>query len=79
MRFRSRHLRFFVMVLSTFNSLIYLGISLYAPTIALSSLTPVSINTYIFLLGGVCTLYSTIVSILIKANLFLNTNNSKLN
>lgn len=62
MRFNSRMLRITSLVLNTFIGLIYSGLCLFAPTLALASVTPLSVDNNIVILGIVCTLYSTIVS-----------------
>uniref|UniRef100_A0A1B6GHY5 Sodium-dependent multivitamin transporter n=1 Tax=Cuerna arida TaxID=1464854 RepID=A0A1B6GHY5_9HEMI len=46
--------------LYTLQMVLYMGIVLYAPTIALEALTGLSRNTSILVVGAVCTVYSTI-------------------
>ncbi|XP_018008624.1 sodium-coupled monocarboxylate transporter 1 [Hyalella azteca] len=58
-RFGSPMLKKLVMSTSSLSSLFYLGLCLYAPTLALESVTPFSSNTYIVLLGMVVTVYSS--------------------
>nr|XP_027213872.1 sodium-coupled monocarboxylate transporter 1-like [Penaeus vannamei] len=60
MRFNSRLLRITALVLNTFIGLIYSGLCLFAPTLALASVTPLSVDSNIVILGIVCTVYSTI-------------------
>ncbi|RXG71768.1 Sodium-coupled monocarboxylate transporter 1 [Armadillidium vulgare] len=63
LRFKSKRLRF-VMFLATMVYVLALSsISLYSSTIALSSVTNFSTLTSIFILGVICTLYSSFVSI----------------
>ncbi|KAB7496456.1 hypothetical protein Anas_01805 [Armadillidium nasatum] len=59
LRFKSRRLRFVIFLLSMAKALAANGIGLYAPTIALSSVTNLSTLTNIFILGIICTLYSS--------------------
>jgi len=59
LRFRSAAVKRCAMLQSTITSLIYLGLCLYAPTLALESVTPFSSNFYIVLLGSVVTIYSS--------------------
>ncbi|XP_018019225.2 sodium-coupled monocarboxylate transporter 1 [Hyalella azteca] len=57
LRFGSVFLRKLVLVMITGNYLMYLGFCLYAPTLALESVTPIDLTTYIFILGTVVTVY----------------------
>ncbi|RXG51187.1 Sodium-coupled monocarboxylate transporter 2 [Armadillidium vulgare] len=59
LRFKSKRLRFIIFLLSMVKVLATNGIGLYAPTIALSSFTNLSTLTSIFILGIICTLYSS--------------------
>ncbi|KAB7496454.1 Sodium-coupled monocarboxylate transporter 2 [Armadillidium nasatum] len=59
LRFKSKRLRFVIFLLSMAKSLAANGIGLYAPTIALSSFTNLSTLNSIFILGIICTLYSS--------------------
>ncbi|RXG71638.1 Sodium-coupled monocarboxylate transporter 1 [Armadillidium vulgare] len=59
LRFKSKRLRFVIFLLSMAKALAGNGIGLYAPTIALSSVTNLSILNSIFILGIICTLYSS--------------------
>jgi len=59
LRFRSVAVKRCAMLQSTITCLIYLGLCLYAPTLALESVTPLSSNFYIVLLGSVVTIYSS--------------------
>ncbi|KAF2347514.1 Sodium/solute symporter [Trinorchestia longiramus] len=58
-RFRSQLLKKTVMVTSAATNLLYLGLCLYAPTLALESVTPIKSSTYIVMLGMVVTIYSS--------------------
>ncbi|RXG58130.1 Sodium-coupled monocarboxylate transporter 2, partial [Armadillidium vulgare] len=58
LRFKSKHLRTLISFISLLKSLLQMSFSLYAPTIALASLTNLSISFYIFSLGIICTIYS---------------------
>ncbi|KAL7630667.1 UNVERIFIED_CONTAM: hypothetical protein RMT77_019125 [Armadillidium vulgare] len=60
LRFKSKSLRMVVCFLLFVRSLLYLGVCLYAPTIALITVTKLSTITNIFLLGVVCTIYSAL-------------------
>ncbi|CAL4131823.1 unnamed protein product [Meganyctiphanes norvegica] len=60
LRFHSRKLRTMSLVVNTLFSFLYMGLCLYAPTTALASVTPIDSNTYIIVLGIVCTIYSSI-------------------
>ncbi|KAG0713875.1 Sodium-dependent multivitamin transporter [Chionoecetes opilio] len=44
---------------ATLNLSIYMGIALYAPSLAISSVTPISANTSVLVLGIVCTVYAS--------------------
>ncbi|XP_071547719.1 sodium-coupled monocarboxylate transporter 1-like isoform X3 [Panulirus ornatus] len=46
--------------LQVVNTFIFLGIALYAPSLAISSVTPISTNTSIIALGLVCSVYSSL-------------------
>ncbi|RXG55226.1 Sodium-coupled monocarboxylate transporter 1 [Armadillidium vulgare] len=59
LRFKSKLLRFVIFLLSMAKVLVASGIGLYASTIALSSFTNLSTLTSIFILGIICTLYSS--------------------
>lgn len=59
MRFHSLLLKRLILGISCLNMLLYLGLCLYAPTLALASVTPLSSNTYVAILGLVVTLYSS--------------------
>ncbi|KAB7502978.1 Sodium-coupled monocarboxylate transporter 1 [Armadillidium nasatum] len=59
LRFKSKRLRFVIFLLSIPKGLAANGIGLYAPTIALSSVTNLSTLNSIFILGIICTLYSS--------------------
>ncbi|RXG52513.1 Sodium-coupled monocarboxylate transporter 2 [Armadillidium vulgare] len=59
LRFKSKRLRFVIFLLSMAKVLAANGIGLYAPTIALSSVTNLSTLNSIFILGIICTLYSS--------------------
>ncbi|RXG69502.1 Sodium-coupled monocarboxylate transporter 2 [Armadillidium vulgare] len=59
-RFKSKTLFSVIFLLSTVKNLFLSGITLFAPTIALVSITKLGYLTNIFLLGIVCTLYSSL-------------------
>ncbi|RXG72574.1 Sodium-dependent multivitamin transporter [Armadillidium vulgare] len=59
LRFKSKRLRFVIFLLSMAKVLASNGIGLYAPTIALSYVTNLSTLNSIFILGIICTLYSS--------------------
>ncbi|KAL7643195.1 UNVERIFIED_CONTAM: hypothetical protein RMT77_006485 [Armadillidium vulgare] len=58
LRFKSDNLRLVISILTFVKVILYMGVCLYAPTIALVSVTKLNTLTYIFLLGVVCTIYS---------------------
>ncbi|KAB7507140.1 Sodium/glucose cotransporter 2 [Armadillidium nasatum] len=58
LRFKSDNLRLVISLLTFVKVILYMGVCLYAPTIALVSVTKLNTLTYIFLLGVVCTIYS---------------------
>ncbi|KAL7643192.1 UNVERIFIED_CONTAM: hypothetical protein RMT77_006482 [Armadillidium vulgare] len=60
LRFHSRRLRQVILTASVIQSFLFMGVCLYAPTIALAAVTPISSLTYTFILGVVVTIYSTI-------------------
>jgi len=59
-RFRSPLVKKCALVQNTVAILLYLGLCLYAPTLALEAVTPYSSTTYIFVLGSVVTIYSSL-------------------
>ncbi|KAB7502292.1 Sodium-coupled monocarboxylate transporter 1 [Armadillidium nasatum] len=59
LRFKSKRLRFVIFLLSMVKVLAANGIVLYAPTIPLSYVTNLSTLNSIFILGIICTLYSS--------------------
>jgi len=61
MRFRSRVLRKLISLLNCLSMIVYLGLCLYAPTLALDAVTPLSLWIYIPLLGAIVTVYSSLV------------------
>ena len=61
-RFNSNSLKKMVLIQTSVSSLMYLGLCLYAPTLALEAVTSVSSGTYILILGLVVTCYSAVVS-----------------
>ncbi|MCL4156342.1 UNVERIFIED_CONTAM: hypothetical protein GTU68_031604 [Idotea baltica] len=60
LRFKSATLRSFMMVLVVLQSQVYMGLVLYAPSIALAAVTPFDYTTYIIVMGVLCTIYSTV-------------------
>ncbi|KAB7501354.1 Sodium/iodide cotransporter [Armadillidium nasatum] len=63
LRFKSKRLRICLSIMSITKITIMGGLSLYATTIVLASITNLNTTTNIFLLGIVCTTYSAFVSI----------------
>lgn len=61
-RFGSSWLRRLAMVMSFVSIIVFMGLALYAPTLALSAVTPLSSQTYIWIMGIVVTLYASYVS-----------------
>ncbi|XP_068215669.1 sodium-coupled monocarboxylate transporter 1-like [Palaemon carinicauda] len=60
MRFHSKALRLAVLILGSVSGFLYTGLCLYAPTLALASVTPISVDTYIIIIGVICTIYCSI-------------------
>ncbi|XP_064086461.1 sodium-coupled monocarboxylate transporter 1-like [Macrobrachium nipponense] len=60
MRFHSKALRLAVLLLGSLSGFLYTGLCLYAPTLALASVTPISVDTYIVVIGVICTIYCSI-------------------
>ncbi|KAB7507143.1 Sodium-coupled monocarboxylate transporter 1 [Armadillidium nasatum] len=60
LRFGSVRLRQIVMVFTSIKGILYMGVCLYAPTIALAAVTPLTSIQYIFILGIIVTIYSSI-------------------
>ncbi|CAL4131798.1 unnamed protein product, partial [Meganyctiphanes norvegica] len=60
LRYRSNGLRRLAMLLLVVQGLLYMGLCLYAPTVALTSITPIDVNIYLIVLGIICTIYSTL-------------------
>ncbi|XP_047737454.1 sodium-coupled monocarboxylate transporter 2-like [Hyalella azteca] len=58
-RFRSHLVKNLVMFMTSVAILINLGIGLYAPTLALESVTPITSVTYVLVLGFIVTIYSS--------------------
>ncbi|RXG57814.1 Sodium-coupled monocarboxylate transporter 2, partial [Armadillidium vulgare] len=58
LRFKSKRLRLSILPILIIKNALVCGIILYAPTIALASITKLNILANIFLLGTICTLYS---------------------
>ncbi|RXG70469.1 Sodium-dependent multivitamin transporter, partial [Armadillidium vulgare] len=63
LRFKSKLLSLSILLLTMIKSALACGIILYAPTIALASITKLNILTNIFLLGTICTIYSAFAKI----------------
>ncbi|XP_042877333.1 sodium-coupled monocarboxylate transporter 1-like [Penaeus japonicus] len=59
-RWGSPLLRRMVTVLQLANMFLYLGIALYAPSLALSSVTPIPTNISVIVLGLVCSFYASV-------------------
>lgn len=58
-RFGSSLVRKVASVLQLLNLSTYMGIALYAPSLAISSVTPITTNTSILVLGIVCAVYAS--------------------
>ncbi|KAL7643247.1 UNVERIFIED_CONTAM: hypothetical protein RMT77_006538 [Armadillidium vulgare] len=58
LRFKSKRLSLSILLLTIMKTALACGIILYAPTIALASITKLNILANIFLLGTICTIYS---------------------
>lgn len=63
LRFNSPWLRRLSMLLSFLSIIVFMGIAMYAPTLALAAVTPISSSTHILIMGVVVTVYSSVVSI----------------
>ncbi|RXG67477.1 Sodium-coupled monocarboxylate transporter 2, partial [Armadillidium vulgare] len=59
LRFKSKKLRLAIFLALLTNVMIMSGLSLYAPTLAISSITKLNSLTNILLLGIICTIYSS--------------------
>ena len=62
MRYKSKLLTKAISVMFVAKNMLYMGVCLYAPTIALSAVTSLDTFTYICILGIICTIYSSVVS-----------------
>ncbi|KAF2356271.1 Sodium/solute symporter [Trinorchestia longiramus] len=60
LRFKSPALKYLMLVINSLNQVILLGIVLYAPTLALAAVTPISSDAYILITGVIVTLYCSI-------------------
>ncbi|XP_064093412.1 sodium-coupled monocarboxylate transporter 2-like [Macrobrachium nipponense] len=60
LRWKSNLVRKLATVLQLFNYFTYLGIALYAPSLALSSVTPIPAVVSVVVLGIVCTVYASL-------------------
>ncbi|CAL4070302.1 unnamed protein product, partial [Meganyctiphanes norvegica] len=60
LRFNSTFLQRLAMCLGVVQALLYMGMCLYAPTIALGYVMPMDSNINIIILGIICTVYSTL-------------------
>ncbi|XP_018024215.1 sodium-coupled monocarboxylate transporter 2 [Hyalella azteca] len=58
-RFGSAWLRRLSMTMSLVSITVFMGLALYAPTLALAAVTPLSSTTFIWIMGVVVTLYSS--------------------
>ncbi|XP_037802901.1 sodium-coupled monocarboxylate transporter 2-like isoform X2 [Penaeus monodon] len=58
LRFRSRFLRLTIFLVQLVPTFVYSGLCLYAPTLAMASVTPLSVEANIIILGVVCFVYS---------------------
>lgn len=62
MRYKSRPLRLLATTCNLINKFFYMGICLYAPSLALSTVTNLSTLASMVIMGGICTFYITVVS-----------------
>uniref|UniRef100_A0A6A7G1E6 Sodium-coupled monocarboxylate transporter 1-like n=2 Tax=Hirondellea gigas TaxID=1518452 RepID=A0A6A7G1E6_9CRUS len=60
LRFKSPWLRRLSMGMSFLSIVVFMGLALYAPTLALSAVTPISFSNYIWIMGIVVTIYASI-------------------
>ncbi|RXG54233.1 Sodium-dependent multivitamin transporter [Armadillidium vulgare] len=60
MRFNSSRLQTFMMALIFLNANVFTGVCLYATSVTLAAVTPLSVSSFIYIMGVLCTLYSTI-------------------
>ncbi|XP_015783741.1 sodium-coupled monocarboxylate transporter 2 isoform X2 [Tetranychus urticae] len=59
LRFQSPEIRIIGSLGFILATLPYMGVVLYGPSLALSSVTPLSVNTSILVVGAICTFYTT--------------------
>ncbi|RXG67593.1 Sodium-dependent multivitamin transporter [Armadillidium vulgare] len=60
LRFHAPRLQTFMMIIIVFNAHVWIGLALYATSLALSAVSPISFTVFILVIGSVCTIYSTI-------------------
>ncbi|XP_050713241.1 sodium-coupled monocarboxylate transporter 2-like isoform X2 [Eriocheir sinensis] len=60
MRYKSRPLRLLATVCNLINKFFYMGICLYAPSLALSTVTNLSTLASMIIMGSICTFYITV-------------------
>ena len=57
-RFSSKGVRIFTVIVFLVRTLVFMGVALYGPAVALNLVTPLSITTSVLLCGGICTVYT---------------------
>ncbi|CAG2115598.1 unnamed protein product, partial [Medioppia subpectinata] len=60
-RFKSERVRLAVSLSFLLCTIPYMGVVLYGPSLALGSVTPISVSTSVLIVGSICTLYTSIV------------------
>ncbi|RXG54511.1 Sodium-dependent multivitamin transporter [Armadillidium vulgare] len=60
LRFHAPRLQTFMMIMASINAHVWIGVALYATSLALSAVSPISFTVFILVIGSVCTIYSTI-------------------
>ncbi|KAB7502356.1 Sodium-dependent multivitamin transporter, partial [Armadillidium nasatum] len=59
LRFHAPRLQIFMTIIAGFNAHVWIGLALYATSLALSAVSPISFTVFILVIGSVCTIYST--------------------
>ena len=72
LRYKSRKLRLLATLCNLLNKFFYMGICLYAPSLALSTVTKLSTWTSMVIMGSICTFYITVVSVQLSHSVFWN-------
>ncbi|RWS27380.1 sodium-coupled monocarboxylate transporter 1-like protein 1 [Leptotrombidium deliense] len=63
LRYNSEYVRLASSISFLLSTVPYMGVVLYGPSLAISSVTNLSVNTSILIIGLICTFYTSIVSV----------------